>query len=95
MALLALLLVGVAAADREGSDIFPQDISTMFQPKGGYTHDRMAEEGLFLGSARANFYMAGQWVHMRGGVPGAIMSGRHLMQMICKKDAKKFQTSTP
>ncbi|UCG42556.1 MAG: NAD(P)/FAD-dependent oxidoreductase [candidate division WOR-3 bacterium] len=43
----------------------------------------------------ANFYMAGQWVFMGGGVPGAILSGRHAMQVICKKDGKKFRTSTP
>ena len=30
-----------------------------------------------------SFYMAGQWVFMGGGVPGAIMSGRHLIQIIC------------
>jgi phytoene dehydrogenase-like protein len=42
-----------------------------------------------------SFYMAGQWVFMGGGIPGAIMSGRHLMQVICKKDKKEFQTSTP
>ncbi|MGA1793814.1 MAG: phytoene desaturase family protein [Thermoplasmatota archaeon] len=42
-----------------------------------------------------DFYMAGQWVFMGGGVPGAIMSGRHLIQIICKKDKKKFKTSVP
>lgn len=41
------------------------------------------------------FYMAGQWVHPGGGVPGAVMSGRHLMQIICKKDKKRFGTTTP
>ncbi|UCG43313.1 MAG: hypothetical protein JSU73_01465 [candidate division WOR-3 bacterium] len=43
----------------------------------------------------ADFYMAGQWVFMGGGIPGAILSGRHAMQVICKKDKKKFQASTP
>jgi len=42
-----------------------------------------------------DFYMAGQWVFMGGGVPGAIMSGRHLVQIICKEDKKKFKTSLP
>jgi phytoene dehydrogenase-like protein len=42
-----------------------------------------------------NFYMAGQWVFMGSGVPGAILSGRHLMQVVCKKDKKTFQTSLP
>jgi hypothetical protein len=42
-----------------------------------------------------SFYMAKQWVFMGGGVPGAIMSGRHLMQIICKKDKKQFTTTVP
>jgi len=41
-----------------------------------------------------NFYMAGQWVVL-GSMPTAVMSGRHTIQMICKKDKKKFVTSTP
>lgn len=39
-----------------------------------------------------NFYMAGQWVEPGGGLPGCIMSGRGVTQIICKKDRKKFQT---
>jgi len=42
-----------------------------------------------------NFYMAGQWVNPGGGMPTAAMSGRHTIQIICKKDKKKFITSTP
>jgi len=42
-----------------------------------------------------NFYMAGQWVDPPGGTPGAAMSGRYVTQIICKKDKKKFVTSTP
>ena len=41
------------------------------------------------------FYMAGQWVYMGGGVPGAVMSGRHLMQMICREDKRPFVTTVP
>jgi phytoene dehydrogenase-like protein len=37
-----------------------------------------------------NFYMIGQWVEPGGGLPPAIMSGRNVAQMICKKDKKKF-----
>jgi phytoene dehydrogenase-like protein len=43
----------------------------------------------------ADFYMAGQWVFMGSGIPGAILSGRHAMQVICKKDRKGFHTSMP
>ena len=42
-----------------------------------------------------SFYMAGQWVYMGGGVPGALMSGRHLIQIICKQDKKRFTTTVP
>ncbi len=42
-----------------------------------------------------NFYMAGQWVNPGGGMPTAVMSGRHTIQIICKKDKKKFVASTP
>jgi phytoene dehydrogenase-like protein len=42
-----------------------------------------------------NFYMAGQWVNAGGGMPTAAMSGNHTIQIICKKDKKKFVTTTP
>ena len=42
-----------------------------------------------------SFYMSGQWVYMGGGVPGAVMSGRHLMQIICKQDKRSFTTTVP
>ena len=42
-----------------------------------------------------NFYMAGQWVRPGGGMPAAVTSGRHTIQIICKKDKKKFVTSIP
>jgi len=42
-----------------------------------------------------NFYMAGQWVFPGGGVSTAISSGRHLIQVLCKKDKKRFTTTVP
>jgi phytoene dehydrogenase-like protein len=42
-----------------------------------------------------NFYMAGQWVEPGGSIPTAVMSGRNVTQIICKKDKRKFVTSTP
>ncbi len=39
-----------------------------------------------------DFYMIGQWVEPGGGLPPAIMSGRNVAQIICKKDRKKFTT---
>ncbi len=42
-----------------------------------------------------NFYMAGQWVEPGGGVPAVAMSSRNVMQIICKRDKKKFVTTIP
>lgn len=40
-----------------------------------------------------NFYLAGQWVEPGGGVPTALLSGRTVIQILCKKDRKKFTAS--
>jgi len=40
----------------------------------------------------ANFFMAGQWVEPGGGLPAALLSARNVVQIICKKEGKKFQT---
>jgi phytoene dehydrogenase-like protein len=40
-----------------------------------------------------NFYMVGQWVEPGGGLPTAGMSGRSILQKICKEDGKEFVTS--
>lgn len=37
-----------------------------------------------------NFYLAGHWVSPAGGIPAVIAVGRHVAQMICKKDRKNF-----
>lgn len=37
-----------------------------------------------------NFYMAGQWVEPGGGVPPAALSGRNVVQLICKQERKTF-----
>jgi phytoene dehydrogenase-like protein len=42
-----------------------------------------------------NFYMSGQWVEPGGGVPAVAMSARNVMQIICKRDRKKFFTLKP
>ncbi len=38
----------------------------------------------------ADFYMAGQWVEPGGGVPTAIMSGRHVVQLMCDRTGRPF-----
>jgi len=40
-----------------------------------------------------DFYMAGQWVEPGGGLPPAMISGRNVTQIICKKDKKRFRNS--
>lgn len=41
-----------------------------------------------------NFYMAGQWVEVGGGLPTVATSGRNAVQIICSQDHKRFVTST-
>lgn len=37
-----------------------------------------------------NFYMAGQWVEPGGGIPAVAMSGRNVIQIVCKQEKKGF-----
>jgi hypothetical protein len=37
-----------------------------------------------------NFHMAGQWVETFGGVPGSALSGRNVIQLLCRRDKKGF-----
>lgn len=41
-----------------------------------------------------NFYMAGQWV-TGGSVPGCLHSGRHVAQILCRREGRKFVTGMP
>ncbi len=41
------------------------------------------------------FYMVGQWVSPGGGLPSGVMTGRHVVQMLCKRDARAFVTTEP
>jgi phytoene dehydrogenase-like protein len=41
------------------------------------------------------FYMAGQWVNPGGGIPTAVMSGNHTIQLICRRDRRRFVASKP
>ena len=40
-----------------------------------------------------NFIMAGHWVEPGGGVPTVAMSGRNVIQILCKQEKKKFLTT--
>ena len=39
-----------------------------------------------------DFYMIGQWVQPGGGLPTGGMHGRHIAQILCKRDKRKFKT---
>ncbi|UCE28282.1 MAG: NAD(P)/FAD-dependent oxidoreductase, partial [Candidatus Coatesbacteria bacterium] len=41
----------------------------------------------------ANFWMAGQWVMPGGGLAMVLMSGRHVLQLICHDDGREFVTT--
>jgi phytoene dehydrogenase-like protein len=42
-----------------------------------------------------NFYMAGQWVQPGGGIPSGAMTGRQVIQLLCKLDKKPFVANVP
>ena len=42
-----------------------------------------------------NFFMTGQWVQPGGGLPGGLMTGCHIMQILCKWDKTKFCALCP
>lgn len=42
-----------------------------------------------------NFYMAGQWVEPGGGLPTVAVSGRNVIQLICKREKRKFTAIKP
>ncbi len=41
-------------------------------------------------SGLRGMYMAGQWVEPGGGVPTTVLSGRHVVQLICADDGRPF-----
>jgi phytoene dehydrogenase-like protein len=41
----------------------------------------------------SGFYMVGQWVAPGGGLPPAVSTGRHVIQMLCRADKKPFVTT--
>ncbi|HEY0465624.1 MAG TPA: hypothetical protein VGC79_15530, partial [Polyangiaceae bacterium] len=53
-------------------------------PESMFGHIKKTLPGL------ACFYMAGQWVEPGGGVPTALMSGRHVTQLICAAEGRPF-----
>jgi hypothetical protein len=39
-----------------------------------------------------NFYMASMWTSFPGGLPGASMAGKFVIQRLCSLEKKKFIT---
>jgi phytoene dehydrogenase-like protein len=42
-----------------------------------------------------NFWLSGMWVQPPGGVPTGAMTSRDILQLMCKKDRKRFRTEIP
>jgi len=42
-----------------------------------------------------NFHMIGHWTTPGGGLPPAVSGGRHVVQLICKQDGKRFVATEP
>ena len=62
-------------------------LSPEFQKKHGYV--RKTIPGL------DNLYLASMWTVPPGGLPGAAMAGREVVQLLCAKDGKRFVTTRP
>jgi len=43
----------------------------------------------------SNFFMAGQWVMPGGGIPSGAMTGRFVVQLMCKQDGRHFKACKP
>jgi phytoene dehydrogenase-like protein len=41
------------------------------------------------------FWLAGMWVMAPGGVPTGAKTGRDVVQMMCRKDGRKFRAAEP
>jgi phytoene dehydrogenase-like protein len=42
-----------------------------------------------------NFWLSGMWVQPPGGVPTGAMTSRDIIQLMCRKDKKRFRTEIP
>jgi len=59
----------------------------LMTPEVGFKQLKMSLKGL------SHFHMIGQWVSPGGGLPSGIMTGRNVVQILCKKDGKAFVTT--
>jgi phytoene dehydrogenase-like protein len=59
----------------------------LLTPEVGFKQMKMSLKGL------SHFHMIGQWVSPGGGLPSGLMTGRNVVQILCKKDGKPFVTT--
>jgi phytoene dehydrogenase-like protein len=66
-------------------------------PDGWYiTPDNMMKQGVLHSlPGLSGFHMVGQWTRPFSGTVMAALSGRQLIQLLCKRDGKPFVTSRP
>ena len=66
-------------------------------PCGWYvtTENMMTQTPLRSLPGLSGFHMVGQWTSPYAGVPNSALSGRQLIQLLCKRSGKPFVTSTP
>jgi phytoene dehydrogenase-like protein len=55
-------------------------------------HHRMVKKTL---PGLENFWLSGMWVQPPGGVPTGAKTSRDILQIICRRDRKKFNTNVP
>jgi phytoene dehydrogenase-like protein len=63
----------------------------LITPENAYTVMKRMPQAL---PGLRRFAMCGQWVEPGGGLPTAVMSGRRLVQGLCREDGRRFRTTT-
>jgi phytoene desaturase len=59
------------------------------------THETIMARPIRTLPGLSSFYMAGQWVMPGGGVPPCLYSGRHVIQLLCRADGRRFAHHMP
>ena len=62
-------------------------LTSEFRRKHGFVHKTVP--GL------DNLYIASMWTSPPGGLPGAVIAGRDVAQLLCAKDKKRFVSAKP
>ena len=68
--------------------------------RGSFEGFQMTPKNIFKPPSKSvpgisNLFLCGQWVEPGGGLPAVAMSGRNVVQILCKKDGVKFRTTVP